>query len=107
MLQLVATEGRRGLRVARLAGLLPATAYRCRIGSRDRPSQVRLRTAPAEPVPFTFAAVGDTGDGSRAAAALPRRILAGPPPFLVHLGDLPYPRGPAAAARPRVLPPHA
>src|SRR3989442_6535551 len=95
MLQLVATEGRRGLRVARLAGLLPATAYRCRIGSRDRPSQVRFRTAPAEPVPFPCAAGGDPGEGSGAAAAPARRILAGRPAFLVHLGDLAYPRGTA------------
>jgi len=93
MLPAVATEGRRGLRVARLAELLPATAYRCRMGAGDRSLRVRFRTAPADLVPFTFAAVGDTGDGSRTAAALARRILAGRPAFLVHLGDIAYPGG--------------
>src|SRR5207244_2743919 len=93
-LHVVAAEGPRGLRVARLDGLLPASAYGCRLGG-DRPRRVRFRTAPAGPVPFTFAAVGDTGDGSRAAAALARRILAGRPAFLVHLGDMAYPGGSA------------
>src|SRR5438552_16491656 len=100
-LQVVSTGGPRGLRVARLAGLRPASVYGCRIGSSDRPRRVRFRTAPAGPVPFTFAAVGDTGDGSRAAAALARRILAGRPAFLVHLGDMAYPssRAPTLDAR--------
>ncbi|TMA40156.1 MAG: hypothetical protein E6J79_00955 [Deltaproteobacteria bacterium] len=93
--QVVAPEGRRGLRVARLAGLVPATDYGCRIGPGHPPSRVRFRTASVESVPFTFAAVGDTGDGSRTAAALARRILAGRPAFLVHLGDFAYPGGKA------------
>src|SRR5207248_9794601 len=76
-------------------GLLPSSTYGCGIASGDRPRRLRFRTAPAGPVPFTFAAVGDTGDGSRAAAALARRILAGRPAFLVHLGDMAYPGGTA------------
>jgi len=94
-LHVVSAEGPRGLRVARLAGLLPSSTYGCGIASGDRPRRLRFRTAPAGPVPFTFAAVGDTGDGSRAAAALARRILAGRPAFLVHLGDMAYPGGSA------------
>jgi len=94
-LHVVSAEGPRGLRVARLASLLPSSTYGCGIASGDRPRRLRFRTAPAGPVPFTFAAVGDTGDGSRAAAALARRILAGRPAFLVHLGDMAYPGGSA------------
>ena len=81
------TQGR-GLHVVRLQQLSTATRYACRIGTLGR---VRFRTAPSSDTPFTFAAVGDTGDGSREAAALARRILAGRPAFLIHLGDMAYP----------------
>src|SRR5206468_12839528 len=104
--QVGSTGGPRGRRVARLAGLRPASVYGCRIGSGDRPRRVRFRTAPAGPVPFTFAAVGDTGDGSRAAAALARRILAGRPAFLVHLGDMAYPSGRAPTLDARFFRPY-
>jgi hypothetical protein len=88
-----------GLRFARVAGLAAATTYTCRSVRADgaRGRRVRFRTAPAaagiETAPFTFAVVGDTGDGSEAAATLARRILAARPAFLVHLGDLAYPDG--------------
>jgi acid phosphatase type 7 len=78
----------RGLHVVRLEGLAPAMRYTCGVGTLGR---VRFRTAPPPGSPFTFAAVGDTGDGSREAAALARRILAGRPAFLIHLGDMAYP----------------
>ena len=90
-----ATARGRGLQVVRLEGLAPATRYVCRLGSVA--GAVRFRTAPAsQDEPFTFAAVGDSGDGSREAAVLARRILAGRPAFLVHLGDMAYPSGTAA-----------
>jgi hypothetical protein len=82
----------RGLRFARLQGLAPGSAYVCRIGQGHTALQVRFRTAPARAEPFTFAAVGDSGDGSVAAARLAQRILAGRPAFLIHLGDMAYPR---------------
>jgi calcineurin-like phosphoesterase family protein len=81
-----ATAGARGVVTARLAGLLPSTVYACRAGGR----RFRFRTAPGGDEPFTFAAVGDTGDGSDRAALLARRILAGRPAFLIHLGDMAY-----------------
>jgi len=84
-----ATPRGRGLQAVRLEGLAPSTRYVCRLGAAA--GMVRFRTAPAGDEPFTFAAVGDTGDGSREAAALARRILAGRPAFLVHLGDMAYP----------------
>jgi len=94
-----ATRRGRGLQVMRLEGLAPSTRYVCRLGAAA--GTVRFRTAPAADEPFTFAAVGDTGDGSREAAALARRILAGRPAFLVHLGDMAYPssRAPTLDAR--------
>ena len=94
-LQLSSTAGRRGIRIAAVAGLLPASTYVCRIDAGARPLRVRFTTAPTESAAFTFAAVGDTGDGSAAAASLARRILAGRPAFLVHLGDMAYPGGTA------------
>ena len=81
-----------GLRLAHLRGLVPGTAYVCRIGREHSGLRVRFRTAPARPEPFTFAVVGDSGDGSVAAARLAQRILAGRPAFLVHVGDMAYPR---------------
>jgi len=95
--------GRRGLRVARLAGLAPATAYRCDVGRRV----VRFRTAPANDAPFVFAAVGDSGDGSAVAARLARRIRAGRPAFLVHLGDFAYTHGTASEYARRFFRPYA
>jgi acid phosphatase type 7 len=83
------------LRVARVTGLGSARAHRCRVlGGRPQASQrLRFRTPPIEGVPFRFAVVGDTGDGSPHARALVRVILASDPELLVHLGDLAYPEG--------------
>ena len=99
----VATPGERGLRSARLEGLTPATRYACRVGTA---ATVRFRTAPERGAPFTFAAVGDTGDGSREAAALARRIVAGRPAFLIHLGDMAYPSSKPATLDARFFRPY-
>jgi len=80
-----------GLASARIEGLRPASRYVCRIaGASIRYPRVRFRTAPAGSEPFTFVAVGDTGDGSPEAAALARRIQRSRPAFLIHLGDMAY-----------------
>jgi hypothetical protein len=102
----------RGLWHASFRQLRADTRYTCRIvlppssspptGRNDRLQRgggrrVRFRTPSADvPATFTFAAVGDSGDGGRAAASIARRILAARPAFLVHLGDLAYPDGTAA-----------
>jgi hypothetical protein len=67
----------------------------CRIDAPDGivRRRVRFRTAPAGSAPFRFAVVGDTGDGSPQVRALARRIAAGHPDFLVHVGDMAYPHG--------------
>jgi hypothetical protein len=105
-LEATAVPGRRGLRVARLAGLTPHTLYRCRLdGPADRRA-LRFRTAPADGAPFVFAAVGDTGDGSPEAARLARRVLAGRPDFLIHLGDFAYRRGKVAEFATRFFRPY-
>ena len=105
-----------GLRYVRLADLQPDTAYRCRLepdhgGRRDGGRRLRFRTAPAtappaSAAPFTFAAIGDTGDGSATAATLARRVLAGRPRFLLHLGDLAYPEATAARLDERFFRPY-
>jgi hypothetical protein len=80
-----------GLRRARLEGLKAGEEYRCRVGER----RVRFRTAPPPGTPWRFAVVGDSGDGSRKARALPAVIAAARPDLLVHVGDLAYPHGSA------------
>jgi len=83
------------MRSARLTGLAPATLYRCRLdGDAAVPASARFRfrTAPGDGTPFRFAVVGDTGDKSAAAAANARRIRAGRPAFVLHLGDFAYVR---------------
>jgi hypothetical protein len=96
------------LRHARLTGLRADTQYRCRVQDRrtgeSRP--VRFRTAAPAGTPLRFAVVGDTGDGSRRAHALPASILAGRPDFLVHLGDLAYPDGTATELDERFFAPY-
>ena len=90
-----ATHRRGGPSSARLEGLLPRSRYRCRIDAPDGTvrDRIRFRTAPAGPARFRFAVVGDSGDGSRNARALARRIRAGRPDFLLHVGDMAYPHG--------------
>jgi hypothetical protein len=86
----------RAVNTARLTALEPATRYRCRLATLDaQPRIVRFRTAPAAGTRFRFAVVGDSGDLSPAAFALARRILAGRPDFLIHVGDFAYPDGTA------------
>ncbi len=121
--QVVARD--RGLQHASLRGLRADTRYTCRIGlplpsrppssrrpgERSRPGgrrRFRFRTAPPPSIPstFTFAAVGDSGDGRQTAARIARRILAARPAFLVHLGDLAYPRGAAAELDARFIRPY-
>jgi len=52
-----------------------------------------MRTVPPPGTPFRFAVVGDSGDLSPESFALARRIRAGRPDFLIHVGDLAYPKG--------------
>ena len=86
-------RGARGVRIGTVDGLRPRTRYVCRVGHEGGPARrVRFRTAPNGVVPFRFAAVGDSGDGSVQAAALARRIEASHPDFVLHLGDIAYGR---------------
>lgn len=94
--EVVGEPNRHDLRIARLGGLLPGTRYVCRVervASGQVLHRLSFRTAGDPERPFTFAVVGDTGDGSPQAATLARRIRAGRPDFLVHLGDMAYPSG--------------
>ena len=82
----------RGLKTARVEGLLPDARHACRIRTADGGvvRRVRFRTAPGPESAFTFAVLGDSGHGGPIAAALARRIRDDHPAFLVHLGDLAY-----------------
>ena len=84
----------RGVSTAHLAGLGPGVRVRCRLvrpGGRRR--TLSFRTAPRPGTRFRFALVGDSGDLSPESFALARRIRAGRPDFLLHVGDLAYPDG--------------
>ena len=86
----------RGVSTARVTGLEPATRYGCLLTTLDaRPQTVRFRTAPVPGTRFRFAVVGDSGFLSPETFALARRIRAGRPDFLIHLGDFAYPDGTA------------
>lgn len=85
----------RGISTAHLTGLAPGARHRCRLGGGPgtRARSVHFRTAPPPGTRFRFAVVGDSGDHSPEAAKLARRIRAARPEFLLHLGDLAYPKG--------------
>jgi 3',5'-cyclic AMP phosphodiesterase CpdA len=98
----------RGLWSVGLHGLSPGTRYRCRLDvpmHAERPA-ISFRTPGLGPTHLTFAAVGDSGDGSGAAVTLARRIAARRPDFLAHLGDLAYPRATASAIDRRFFQPY-
>lgn len=94
----VASSGRRN--VARIRGLLAHQQYRYRIMQGNRTlAQAVLRTAALPGTPFHFVVFGDSGDASQTQYALARRIEQVDPDFLVHTGDLVYPRGARTAYR--------
>ncbi len=94
----VMTSGTRSL--ARIDGLLAGRRYACRIvRARRTLGEARLRTAVLPGAPFHFVVFGDSGDASRTQYALARQIERADPDFLVHTGDLVYPRGARAAYR--------
>lgn len=90
-------RGRRWL--ARIEGLRAGAAYTYAIRGRDVAGALtfqhsaEVRTAPAPGGRFSFAVVGDSGDGSARTARLADRILAYRPDLLLHTGDLVYKRG--------------
>ena len=94
----VASTGRRN--VARIDGLLAHRDYAYRIVQNGRTlAEARLRTAALPGTPFHFVVFGDSGDASQTQYALARRIEQVDPDFLVHTGDLVYPRGARAGYR--------
>jgi 3',5'-cyclic AMP phosphodiesterase CpdA len=72
-----------------LNGLAPGTRYEYRL-ERDA-SWSSFSTVPDTPVPFTFAVLGDIGDGSAAESLVIGTLQQHQPAFAVALGDLAYP----------------
>ena len=75
----------------RLNGLKADTRYRYRVAGHASESQ--FTTAPAQATRFRFAAWGDSGSGEAGQKQLALQIARFDPAFLVHTGDLIYPRG--------------
>lgn len=88
-LELVAASVHR----ARLTALKPNTLYRYQIAGSG--AQGQFTTAPqiSQTTRFRFAAWGDSGVGEAGQKQLAARITKDAPAFLVHTGDLVYPRG--------------
>ncbi|HVF10629.1 MAG TPA: metallophosphoesterase [Abditibacteriaceae bacterium] len=84
--------------VVRLTGLRPGSSYLYQVSSGGRPlKNAMLRTAKLPGQPFTFAVWGDSGhEGSRGQKPLAAQIKKSNPDFMLHTGDLIYPRGEAA-----------
>jgi len=80
---------------ADLYGLRPNTEYSYRILHEGRPvtndDALRIRTA--GPGPFRFLVFGDSGTGSPEQRSLAQLMLRERPAFVLHNGDLAYPRG--------------
>jgi acid phosphatase type 7 len=77
-----------------LTDLRPASTYHYRVVGSDRSKAARFRTAPARgAVSFSFAVVGDSGDGGKAQLAVARLLGHLKPDLILHAGDVVYPRG--------------
>ncbi len=77
-----------------LTDLQPASTYHYRVAGSDRSSAARFRTAPASRASsFSFAVVGDSGDGGEAQLEVARLLEHLKPDLILHTGDVVYPRG--------------
>ncbi len=83
-----------------IAGLAPGTTYSYRLVTRGAGTRAPVgapgtfTTAAAPDAPsVTFAALGDSGAGTREQAAVARLVAAETFDFFVHLGDVIYPQG--------------
>lgn len=80
--------------IVKLTGLTAASIYRYRAGSNGRQTFEGLfQTDKRAGQPFSFAAWGDSGVGGDGQKQLASQIDKQKPDFLVHTGDLIYPRG--------------
>ncbi|HEX2097562.1 MAG TPA: metallophosphoesterase family protein [Rubrobacteraceae bacterium] len=89
-------EGRSGRRHAvTLSGLEPSSTYYYRVVEDGRSSaKARFRTAPGDENPcFTFAVIGDSGNGKKNQLAVAGLLERLEPDFILHTGDVVYPSG--------------
>ncbi len=77
-----------------LAGLQPGTRYRYRVVSAGQPlHESTFTTNKAAGEPFRFAVFGDSGSGNTRQWTLAARVASAAPDFVLHTGDVVYPRG--------------
>ena len=90
-------EGKGLLHAVRLRGLSPGNKYWYRVNDGGawlgewRP--FRTAPAPGAPAAFTFAVLGDSGDGSSRAWRVAHGLARVRPDFVIHTGDVVYPNG--------------
>jgi acid phosphatase type 7 len=94
--------------VARLTRLTPGRRYRYTVGSGDGVlAEGTFRAAPARASRFTFAVVGDFGNGSADEAAVASLIESWHPDFVLTVGDNAYPLGSAGLLDRDIFGPYA
>jgi len=94
--------------VARLTGLTPGRRYRYAVRTRSGVlAEGAFRAAPARAARFTFAVVGDFGNGSADEAAVAAMIGSWHPDFVLTVGDNAYPRGTAGLLDRDIFGPYA
>ena len=82
--------------VMRVSGLAAGTTYRYRVSSGSAVlHEATLATAPDTGGAFEFVVIGDSGTGSQAQRAVAAQMLALDPDFILHTGDVIYPKGEA------------
>ncbi len=93
--------------VVSLAGLSAGTTYQYRIGTGNTLLYTStLATAPDPGGVFDFVMVGDSGTGSQAQHDVAAQMDALDPDFILHLGDVIYPKGEAANYQPYFFNPY-
>jgi len=93
--------------VVSIAGLSAGTTYQYRIGTGNTLLYTStFATAPDPGGAFDFVMVGDSGTGSPEQYAVAARMVALNPDFVLHTGDVIYPRGQASGYQPYFFDPY-
>ncbi len=91
----------------RLTGLRPDTPYAYAVDAPGGESDGTFRTAPGPDATVTAAVLGDSGVGGPNQRRMARVLLSLAPRFVLHTGDVVYPRGDACHYPDRFFDPYA